>query len=120
MPPTIVELTKLPPKLLVQITNPLDDESICALAKTCRTLHFVALPLFLSRYGVCILPPNCVSITCPSKEALSVLQASLFMEHIKKIPLMTMPTSSLRIAEVVCAFAFVCLPLLDLLDTWLH
>ena len=42
--PTIVELTELPRELLVQIINPLDDESICALAKTCRTLHFVAFP----------------------------------------------------------------------------
>ena len=84
-PPAIVELTELPHELLVQIINPLDDESICVLAKTCRTLHFVAPPLFLSRYGVCILPPNCVSITCPSTEALTVLQASLFMENVKNI-----------------------------------
>ena len=96
-PPTIVELTELPHELLIQIINPLDDESICALAKTCRPLHLVAFALFLSRYGVCILPPNCVSITCPSKKALSVLQASLFMENVQKIQFHTIDEDADRL-----------------------
>ncbi|KIJ90953.1 hypothetical protein K443DRAFT_115855 [Laccaria amethystina LaAM-08-1] len=102
-PPNIVELTELPHELLMQIINPLDDESICALAKTCRHLHFFALPLFLSRHGVRTLPPNCVSITCPSKKALSVLWASLFMENIKKIQFHTIDEDADRLLSDICS-----------------
>lgn len=80
-------LTDLPHELLTQIIYPLDTESIYALAKTCKTLHFFALPLFLSRNSIDIRTqfPEYVSMSCPSKEGLIALGTSLLATNLRNI-----------------------------------
>lgn len=87
MPSNLATLTDLPHELLTQIIYPLDAESIYTLAKTCKTLHFFALPLFLSRNSIHIRKqrPECVSISCPSKEGLIALGTSLLARNLRSI-----------------------------------
>lgn len=84
-PPSLAQLIDLPHELLSQIINPLDDESIYAFTQTCKTFHFFALPLVLSRNGIRITGPDLVSIVDPSKEGLSALRTSLFAPSLQMV-----------------------------------
>ncbi|KIJ99317.1 hypothetical protein K443DRAFT_680042 [Laccaria amethystina LaAM-08-1] len=87
VPSNLATLTDLPHELLTQIIYPLDTESIYTLAKTCKTLHFFALPLFLSRNGIYIRTqlPEYLSMLCPSKEGLIALETSLLATNLRNI-----------------------------------
>jgi hypothetical protein len=87
MPPNLATLTDLPHELLTQIIYPLDTESIYTLAKTSKTLHFFALPLFLSRNNISIRTqlPEHVSMSFPSKEGLIALETSLLATNLRNI-----------------------------------
>ena len=87
LPSNLAVLTDLPHELLTQIIYPLDTESIYALAKTCKILHFFALPLFLSRNSIHIRRqlPEYVSMSCPSKEGLIALATSLLATNLRNI-----------------------------------
>ena len=87
VPSNLATLTDLPHELLIQIIHPLDTQSIYTLAKTCKTLHFFALPLFLSRNGIYIRTqlPEYVSMTFPSKEGLIALETSLLATTLRNI-----------------------------------
>ncbi|EDR05050.1 uncharacterized protein LACBIDRAFT_330126 [Laccaria bicolor S238N-H82] len=84
-PPSLAQLTDLPHELLSQIINPLDDESIYAFTQTCKTFHFFALPLVLSRNGIRIIGPDLVSIIGPSEEGLIALRTSLFAPSLQRV-----------------------------------
>ena len=87
MPSNLATLTDLPHELLTQIIYPLDTESMYTLAKTCKTLHFFALPLFLSRNCIHIETqyPEYVSMSCPSKEGLIALGTSMLATNLRTI-----------------------------------
>ncbi|KIJ99443.1 hypothetical protein K443DRAFT_102231 [Laccaria amethystina LaAM-08-1] len=86
-PSSLATLTDLPHELLSRIIDPLDAELIYTLARTCKTLHFLALPVFLRRNGIYITPeqPALVRISNSSREGLGALQAALFAGNFRCI-----------------------------------
>jgi len=86
-PSSLATLTDLPHELLSHIIDPLDGELIYTLSRTCKTLHFLALPVFLRRNGILNIPeiPDLLRISNSSREGLGALQTALFAGNFRCI-----------------------------------
>ncbi|KAK7025059.1 hypothetical protein R3P38DRAFT_2952565 [Favolaschia claudopus] len=89
-PEEAVGLLRLPDELLLEILQLLEanDPGVFAISTSCRRLHFIALPIYLSGYGITdasALPSADLVLGPDELEVLAALQTALFIRSVKSI-----------------------------------
>ncbi|KAJ6595659.1 hypothetical protein DFH09DRAFT_144411 [Mycena vulgaris] len=79
-------LLSLPNELLLVVFRHLDDPyPLYPLSTLCRRLHFLSLPIYLARRGVCDDSYCNISIDAEQVDTLSALQTSLFLSTVQSL-----------------------------------